>query len=117
MHLSSFTLAKFQCAKECPRGTVCSMFLANWNKPLWDIIAHMVSNVPLPNPGKERVLFAIENRLLSVEAPPNYGLPHVDISFQPLVQCLDVDNLIRLFTAVLLERRILLRANKYLSYL
>lgn len=83
------------------------------SKPLWDVIAHIVSNVPLPTPGKHRVLFAIENCLLSVEAPPKDGLPHGDISFQPLVQCLDVDNLIKLFTAVLLERRILLRSNKY----
>ncbi|XP_057951943.1 DENN domain and WD repeat-containing protein SCD1 isoform X2 [Malania oleifera] len=83
------------------------------SKPLWDVIAHMVSNVPLPTPGKDRVLFAIESCLLSVEAPPKDGLPHADISFQPLVQCLDVDNLIKLFTAVLLERRILLRSNKY----
>ncbi|KAH7511527.1 hypothetical protein FEM48_ZijujUnG0005900 [Ziziphus jujuba var. spinosa] len=83
------------------------------SKPLWDIIAYMVSKVSLPTPGKERVLFAIENCLLSVEAPPKDGLPHADISFQPLVQCLDVDNLIKLFTAVLLERRILLRSNKY----
>ncbi|KAH1089880.1 hypothetical protein J1N35_017137 [Gossypium stocksii] len=82
-------------------------------KPLWDVIAHMVSNVPLPTPGKERVLFAIDNCLLSVEVPPKDGLPHADISFQPLVQCLDVDNLIKLFTAVLLERRILIRSNKY----
>ncbi|RZB95178.1 DENN domain and WD repeat-containing protein SCD1 isoform D [Glycine soja] len=83
------------------------------SKPLWDVIAHMVSSVPLPTPGKERVLFAIESCLLSVEAPPIDWLPHADISFQPLVQCLDVDNLLSLFTAVLLERRILLRANKY----
>ncbi|KDP20097.1 hypothetical protein JCGZ_05866 [Jatropha curcas] len=83
------------------------------SKPLWDVIAHMVSNVPLPTPGRDRVLFAIENCLLSVEAPPKDGLPHADISFQPLVQCLDVDNLINFFTAVLLERRILLRSNKY----
>ncbi|XP_057417026.1 DENN domain and WD repeat-containing protein SCD1 isoform X4 [Lotus japonicus] len=83
------------------------------SKPLWDVIAHVVSSVPLPTPGKERVLFAIENCLLPVEAPPNHGLPYVDISFQPLVQCLDVENLIILFTAVLIERRILLRANKY----
>uniref|UniRef100_A0A7C9F2R3 UDENN domain-containing protein n=1 Tax=Opuntia streptacantha TaxID=393608 RepID=A0A7C9F2R3_OPUST len=82
-------------------------------KPLWDVIASMVSNVPLPTPGKDRVLFAIENCLLAVEAPPKDGLPHADISLQPLVQCLDVDNLIKLFTAVLLERRILLRSNKY----
>lgn len=83
------------------------------SKPLWDVIAYLISNVLLPAPGKERVLFAIENCLLSVEAPPKEGLPHADISFQPLVQCLDVDNLIKLFTAVLLERRILLRSNKY----
>ncbi|KAK9114844.1 hypothetical protein Syun_021641 [Stephania yunnanensis] len=83
------------------------------SKPLWDVIAYMVSNVPLPTPGKDRVLFAIENCLLTVDAPPKDGLPHADISFEPLVQCLDVDNLIRLFTAVLLERRILLRSNKY----
>ncbi|KAL5544741.1 hypothetical protein UlMin_008525 [Ulmus minor] len=83
------------------------------SKPLWDIIAYLVSNVPLPTPGKDRILFAVENCLLSVEAPPKEGLPHVDISFQHLVQCLDVDNLIKLFTAVLLERRILLRSNKY----
>ncbi|XP_057516369.1 DENN domain and WD repeat-containing protein SCD1 [Amaranthus tricolor] len=83
------------------------------SKPLWDVIACMVSNVPLPTPGKDRVLFAVENCLLSVEAPPRDGLPHADISFQPLVQCLDVDNLLKLFTAVLLERRVLLRSNKY----
>ncbi|KAJ3671152.1 hypothetical protein LUZ60_008578 [Juncus effusus] len=83
------------------------------SKPVWEIINYMVSKVPLPTPGKVRVLFSLENRLLSVEAPPKETLPHADISFQPLVQCLDVDNLIQLFTAVLLERRILLRSNKY----
>ncbi|KAI5660173.1 hypothetical protein M9H77_28966 [Catharanthus roseus] len=83
------------------------------SKPLWDIISYLVSNVPLPTPGKDRVLFAVEHSLLAVEVPPKDGLPHADISFQPLVQCLDVDNFIKLFTAVLLERRVLLRSNKY----
>ncbi|KAA8541188.1 hypothetical protein F0562_025205 [Nyssa sinensis] len=83
------------------------------SKPLWEVISYMVSNVPMPTPGRERVLFAIENSLLAVEVPPKDGLPHADISFQPLVQCLDVDNFIKLFTAVLLEQRILLRSNKY----
>ncbi|RVX14181.1 DENN domain and WD repeat-containing protein SCD1 [Vitis vinifera] len=49
------------------------------SKPLWDVIEYMVSNVPLPTPGKDRVLFAIENCLLSVEAPPKEGLPHADV--------------------------------------
>jgi hypothetical protein len=35
------------------------------------------------------------------------------MSFEPLVRCLDVDNVLRFFTAILLERRVLLRANKY----
>ncbi|XP_052179546.1 DENN domain and WD repeat-containing protein SCD1 isoform X2 [Diospyros lotus] len=82
-------------------------------QPLWGVIASLVSSVPLPTPGKDRVLFAIENSLLAVEVPSKDGLPHADISFQPLVQCLDVDNFLNLFTAVLLERRILLRSNKY----
>ncbi|THF99555.1 hypothetical protein TEA_013130 [Camellia sinensis var. sinensis] len=87
----------------------------NFSKPLWDVIANLVSGVPLPTPGKDRVLFAIENSLLAVEVPPKDGLPHADISFQPLMQCLDVDNFLKLFTAVLLERRVLFRSNKYLS--
>ncbi|CAH9064292.1 unnamed protein product [Cuscuta epithymum] len=83
------------------------------SKPLWEVIANVVSNVPLPNPGRDKVLFSVENSLLCVQVPPKDGLPHADISFQPLVQCLDVDNVIKLFTAVLLERRILLRSDKY----
>ncbi|KAH6799148.1 stomatal cytokinesis defective / SCD1 protein [Perilla frutescens var. frutescens] len=83
------------------------------SKPLWELVAFLVSNVPMPTPGKDRVLFAIENSLLAIDVPPKDGLPHADISFQPLFQCLDVDNLIKLFTAVLLERRILLRSDKY----
>ncbi|BBN12485.1 protein MpSCD [Marchantia polymorpha subsp. ruderalis] len=83
------------------------------SKPLWDIVSHMVLGVPLPGPGHGQVLFAVENFLLNVEAPPSDGLPHADMSFQPLVQCLDIDNVIRLFTAILLERRVLLRASKY----
>ncbi|KAK9668772.1 hypothetical protein RND81_13G085700 [Saponaria officinalis] len=107
-------LSSFQVLRNALEEIFALCFSPNGScKPLWDVIACTVSNVPLPTPGKDRVLFAIENCLMSVEAPPKDGLPHADISFQPLVQCLDVDNLIKLFTAVLLERRILLRSNKY----
>lgn len=51
----------------------------NCSKPLWEVIAYMVSNVPLPTPGKDRVLFAVENCLLSVDAPPEDGLPQADV--------------------------------------
>jgi len=55
--------------------------LSDFSKPLWDIISHMVSHVTLPTPGKNRVLFAIENCLLSAEAPPKEWLPHADVCF------------------------------------
>jgi hypothetical protein len=51
----------------------------DFSKPLWDIISHVVSNVPLPTPGKDRVLFAIDNCLLSAETPPKEWLPHADV--------------------------------------
>jgi hypothetical protein len=53
--------------------------LNDFSKPLWDVISHMVSNVPLPTPGKNRVLFAIKNSLLFAEAPPKEWLPHADV--------------------------------------
>ena len=55
--------------------------MTHYSKPLWDIISHMVSNVTLPTPGKNSVLFAIENCLLSAEAPPKEWLPHADVWF------------------------------------
>lgn len=103
----------FRILREALEEIFVLCFSSSGSRPLWDIIAYVVSDVPLPSPGKDRVLFAIENSLLALEVPPADGLPHADISFQPLVQCLDVDNLIKLYTAVLLERRILLRSNKY----
>lgn len=46
---------------------------------LWEIVAFLVSNVPLPTPGKERVFFTIENSLLAIDVPPKDGLPHADV--------------------------------------
>lgn len=82
------------------------------SKAIWDIVKYICTDIPLPTPGRSLVLFAVEGSLLSVEIAPNIGLPHASMSFQPLVQSLDVDNIIFLFTAILLERRVLMRANK-----
>eukprot|EP00850_Spirogloea_muscicola_P001194 SM000004S15064 [mRNA] locus=s4:1016752:1026454:- [translate_table: standard] len=86
---------------------------AGSSKPIWDTITHLVDCVPLPHPGRSQVLFTIDNCLLHVQSPAEAGLPYADISFQPLIQCLDVNNVIRLFTVLLLEKRTLLRASKY----
>lgn len=81
------------------------------SKPLWSTITDLIS-IPLPVPGQSQVLFAVENCLLSAHAPPRDGLPYAELSFQPLVQCLDIEKFTRVFTAVLLEKRVLLRASK-----
>ncbi|MFS7956359.1 putative cDENN domain, tripartite DENN domain, DENN domain lobe protein [Helianthus anomalus] len=60
-------------------------------KPLWDAITYTLSNVPLPAPGKERVLFGIENTLLSVDFPPKDGLPHAVHVYIPLLFFSGVD--------------------------
>lgn len=55
------------------------------SKPIWDIVAHVVSSVPLPSPGKGQILFSVENYLLTVEAPPKDGFPHADVRHQSLL--------------------------------
>ena len=51
---------------------------------------------------------------ITSKPPPQFSspAPSCQISFLPLVQSLDVDNIMKLFAAVLLEKRILLRASK-----
>ncbi len=49
------------------------------SKPIWDIVAHMVTSVPLPSAGKSQILFTVENHLLTVQAPLKGGLPHADV--------------------------------------
>lgn len=50
-----------------------------FSSQLWEIVAFLVSNVPMPTPGKERVFFTIENSLLVIDVPPKDGLPHADV--------------------------------------
>ncbi|CAI5970895.1 unnamed protein product [Closterium sp. NIES-65] len=76
-------------------------------RPIWDIIAGVMS-VPLPSSPQQTVVFSVESVVLSTTLPDPNALPSSHVSFLPLVSCLDIDNIIQLFTAVLLERRVLL---------
>ncbi|CAI5472799.1 unnamed protein product [Closterium sp. Yama58-4] len=76
-------------------------------RPIWDIIAGVMS-VPLPSGPQQTVVFSVESVVLSTTLPDPHALPSSHVSFLPLVSCLDIDNIIQLFTAVLLERRVLL---------
>jgi hypothetical protein len=69
--------------KECRDGFDTSGILVAGDfvcsKPIWDIVAHMVTSVPLPSAGKSQILFTVENHLLTVQAPLKGGLPHADV--------------------------------------
>ncbi|GJP36339.1 hypothetical protein CLOM_g20858 [Closterium sp. NIES-68] len=99
-----------QALEEIHRMCFCT---AGCTQPLWDTVQHLVTQVPLPDPGRCTVVFSVEKCLLWSEAPPAFSLPFVQLSFHPLVRSLDMDNIILLVTAVLLEKRILLRASQY----
>lgn len=90
---------------------------AGCSKPIWETVAHVVSAVRVPHGPHSQLLFTVENSLVCLETPPPAGssthLPFTEISFQPLVQSLDEENLVKLFTAVSLERRVILLASKY----
>ncbi|CAI5956302.1 unnamed protein product [Closterium sp. NIES-64] len=99
-----------QALEEIHRMCFCT---AGCTQPVWELVQHLVTAVPLPDPGRRSVVFSVEKCLLFCEAPPPATLPAVQLSFHPLVRSLDVDNIILLVTAVLLEKRILLRATQY----
>lgn len=63
----------------CMKWATVLSFQTFFSKQLWEIIGFLVSNVPLPTPGKDIVFFAIENSLLAIDVPPKDGLPHADV--------------------------------------
>ena len=59
---------------------------------MWDLIQHIVMNVPVPDQGSGSVLFGVENYLLSVQVPPKDALPHADVCLHFfLLQMLMID--------------------------
>ncbi|KAK9811344.1 hypothetical protein WJX72_002179 [[Myrmecia] bisecta] len=91
--------------------SVC--FRTGSTRPVVDIIQYLLYKVPLPSPGGPQVLLTVENQLMCVERPPPGRAFDAEMSFRPLVQCLDVETLMCLFEAVLLEKRVLLLASQY----
>jgi hypothetical protein len=49
------------------------------SKLVWDFVVHMVTSIPLPSFGKSQILFIMDNRLLTVQAPLKGGLPDVNV--------------------------------------
>lgn len=60
-----------------------------------------------------QVVFHINDAAITITPPVSVGLPPGELSLQPLMETLKADNIVLLFAAVLLERRVLLRCRQY----
>lgn len=73
--------------------------------PLERYIEHCVLDVPLPPRGLASVGFTLGDRHIVVARPPPTELPTQDVSLRLLFQCLDLQNLLAVFTVMLCEAR------------
>lgn len=73
--------------------------------PLERYVAHCVFEVPLPPRGRASVGFTLGDRHMVIARPPPNELPTQDVSLRLLFQCLDLQNLLTVFTVMLCEAR------------
>ncbi|SPR01821.1 unnamed protein product (mitochondrion) [Plasmodiophora brassicae] len=76
--------------------------------PLERFIGNFVSEVPVPPPGKIAVQFSVADVTIRLTRPPPNALPLADVRLSTLFQCLDLNNVVALFTAALTEQKVLL---------
>ena len=74
--------------------------------PLERYIVNFVQEVPLPPQGQIEVNFALADRTIRISRPPKNRLPMVDFSYRPLFTCLNVDNILYIFSALCTERKV-----------
>lgn len=77
--------------------------------PIERYIANLVSEVPLPPPGKIRIEVSFTSKsIIRIERPPPNRLPLANFSFRPLFASLSVANIMVVFGCLLEERKIAL---------
>eukprot|EP00474_Spongospora_subterranea_P010181 CRZ10639.1 hypothetical protein [Spongospora subterranea] len=76
--------------------------------PLERFIANFIMEVPVPPAGKTAVQFTIADQSLRIVRPPPNSLPLCDCRMATLFQCLDLNNVVALITAMITEQKIVL---------
>lgn len=84
--------------------------------PMEAYISYILHDIPLPPRGFASVGFTLGDRHIIVSRPPINQLPLLDVPLETLFQCLDINNILLVFTALLCERRIAL-CSKYVHLL
>jgi len=82
--------------------------------PLERLISNFISEVPMPPAGKIRVLYQIGDLEINFTRPaPNNPLSWTDIAFQEVFECLSLENILMVLSAVLTERQIIIRSTQH----
>jgi DENN domain-containing protein 5 len=81
--------------------------------PIERYIANFVCEVPLPPQGQIDVKFALPDRTLTISRPPRNRLPLAAFSFRPLFTLLSVDNILVIFSLLLMESKVAIFSARY----
>lgn len=82
--------------------------------PIERYIVNLCSEIPAPPPGAYEVQVGILTSTIRFWAPPaKLPIAYVALPFQILFECLDLDNILTLWSAMILERKVLLLSSQY----
>ncbi|KAL7434989.1 hypothetical protein ACHAXM_004579 [Skeletonema potamos] len=81
--------------------------------PIERYITNFCSELPAPPPGSFEVQTTILDSVISIWSPPNnMPIAWVSLPFSHLFQCLDVGNVLKVWTALALERQVLITSTQ-----
>eukprot|EP00762_Andalucia_godoyi_P002307 ANDGO_07626.mRNA.1 DENN domain and WD repeat-containing protein SCD1 len=81
--------------------------------PLERIVCNFCEEVPVPPMGKIAVQYTIGHLHLSIARPPRNDFPLSEIPITQVFECLSIQNVIKVVTAVLLERKMVFVCSQY----
>ena len=81
--------------------------------PVERYIANFCAEIPAPAPGAFEVQTTILDSVIRIWAPPhNQPIPWVSLPFAHLFECLDIDNIVKVWHCLALERQVLLTSTQ-----
>lgn len=82
--------------------------------PIERYIVNVCCEIPAPPPGAYEVQVSILDSTIRFWAPPaKLPISYVALPYQILFECLDLDNVLRLWSAMIMERKVLLLSSQY----
>jgi DENN (AEX-3) domain/uDENN domain len=82
--------------------------------PVERYVMNITKEIPAPPPGAYEIQVPILNSTIRFWAPPaKLPIPYVALPYQTLFDCLDVENILLLWNALIMEHKVLLVSSQY----